>query len=186
MSVSGNKHTLKDLMIKNAELVSAIVKNVKNINDAVRYCIDITLKQREKNIAAPGLDQVYTNILDTECKKENIQLITENVRAISGKSFAGLSVGDIGIAETGTVIIYSESEDIRIASMLCNTHFIILPEIKIVRCFEDISEDLKRKFASQSDYTAFITGPSRTADIERVLTIGVHGPLELHLLIINS
>ena len=186
MSGSENKQYLKDLMIKNAEEVSAIVKNVNDINNAVNYCLEITQRQKENNLAAPEFDPEITEILFRECNKNNIQLITTNIRSALKESFVGLSMGDVGIAETGTIIVYSESEDIRLTSMLCDTHIIILPEPRIVESFEDITEDLKRKFSSRADYTAFISGPSRTADIERVLTIGVHGPLELHLVIVNN
>jgi L-lactate dehydrogenase complex protein LldG len=42
------------------------------------------------------------------------------------------------------------------------------------------------EYMRNADYTSFITGASRTADIERVLAIGVHGPLELHILLLED
>ena len=98
----------------------------------------------------------------------------------------GFSYGDIGIAETGTIVMNCPDEELRLATMICEYHVCILHKSKIV---SDgfASENLLQEFMLDApNYTAFITGPSRTADIERVLTIGVHGPLELHILVLED
>ncbi len=81
----------------------------------------------------------------------------------------------------------SDDETLRIATMLSTIHIAVLPISKIKETSTDIEEVLDTILKSESpSYTAFITGPSRTADIERVLAIGVHGPIELHVLLMDK
>jgi len=97
---------------------------------------------------------------------------------------AGLTGANFAIAATGTVVLESTAEDLRLATTLPPVHFVILDPGKIV-ADSKAAVPLLRRFHEQlpQAYLAYITGPSRTADIERVLTIGVHGPKELHILL---
>ena len=89
-------------------------------------------------------------------------------------------------AETGTLVINSTSEDLRLATMISDIHLAILPTSRIKKDDLDLTSELHKLLADPKNFTAFITGPSRTADIERVLAIGVHGPLELHILLLED
>lgn len=93
---------------------------------------------------------------------------------------------DSAIAETGTVILKSKSEKIRLASSLCEELNILLKQNLILEKLEDAEMILKESVHNQSNYIAFITGASRTADIERVLTIGVHGPVRMNVYILED
>jgi len=103
-----------------------------------------------------------------------------------GKFAVGLTMADYGIAETGTLVIGSRDENLRLATMLCDIHVAVLPVSGIREQAEDIADQMTAWMQTGGDYTAFITGASRTADIERVLAIGVHGPLELHILLLED
>lgn len=92
---------------------------------------------------------------------------------------------DYGIAETGTVVIDSKDILLRKATCLAERLDIVLFKSKILKKLEDISSFIKEK-TENDGYIAFITGASRTADIERVLTIGVHGPCETNIFIIED
>lgn len=93
---------------------------------------------------------------------------------------------DYAIADTGTVVIDSTEEDIRLASSLCEHLVVVVPGSKIVENISKIKSYMKEKNLQKNSYIAFITGASRTADIERVLTIGVHGPVKMSIYIIND
>ncbi|MGB9731972.1 MULTISPECIES: LUD domain-containing protein [Calditerrivibrio] len=90
---------------------------------------------------------------------------------------------EAGISETGTAVVMSEDEKLRLATCLCEELTVILYTDKIFNNLEDIAPILEANMRKESNYIAFITGASRTADIERVLTIGVHGPVRMKVIL---
>ena len=93
---------------------------------------------------------------------------------------------DYGIAETGTVVIDSADEKLRLATCLAEKLTVLLEASRIREKLEDVVDFLEECSEKENGYLAFITGASRTADIERVLTIGVHGPREMQVIIIED
>ncbi|HIE58239.1 MAG TPA: lactate utilization protein C, partial [Anaerolineales bacterium] len=88
----------------------------------------------------------------------------------------GISGAVAGIAETGTLVIPSGVGKIQSASLLPETHLAILRAADILPRMVDA---LKRPELRTAAAVALVSGPSRTADIEMTLTIGVHGPGEV-------
>jgi len=93
---------------------------------------------------------------------------------------------DFAIAETGTVVIDSYNENKRLATCLAEKLFVVMPISKLVVSLNDVADFIEERTADMGGYVAFITGASRTADIERVLTVGVHGPKEMTVYILND
>lgn len=108
-------------------------------------------------------------------------------RQTAAQASAGISGANFALADTGTVVLESTTEEIRLTTTLPERHFVLLDPRKIV-ADALTAAPLVRRFhdGGAPSYLAYITGPSRTADIERVLTIGVHGPRELHILLIEG
>ncbi len=117
------------------------------------------------------------------CAEKGIVLLDGGLRHHLGGIDIGFAVADYGIAETGTLVFFSRSEDLRLATMISEIHVALMPKSRIRQSAFDIAPELTEQMRNAPDYTAFVTGASRTADIERVLTLGVHGPLELYILL---
>jgi L-lactate dehydrogenase complex protein LldG len=96
---------------------------------------------------------------------------------------AGLTGALSAIADTGTLVIHSGQGRPLGASLLAEFHIAILRASQIV---PSLDEALRNAEVRKVSALALITGPSRTADIEMTLTIGVHGPKELHVFIVES
>ncbi len=113
-----------------------------------------------------------------------VEVVAAGFRSHAPTAAAGLTGANFAIAATGTVVLESTAEELRLATTLPPLHFVLLDPRKIV-ADSTAAVPLLRRFHERlpQAYLAYITGPSRTADIERVLTIGVHGPKELHVLL---
>ena len=101
----------------------------------------------------------------------------------------GLSSAELAIAETGSVVLAENSLEARVVSMLTLTHFVVVDTADLVAMLDEAGEFLQRRTkvgAEQRHYISFVTGPSRTADIERTLTIGVQGPKALCVLFVGE
>lgn len=120
-------------------------------------------------------------------KAAGLDVVEDNFREHGAAAAAGLTGANFGIATTGTVVLESTQEAVRIATTLPEKHFVLLDPRKILKTADEavpLLNDFHEKMPQA--YLAYITGPSRTADIERVLTIGVHGPAELHILLLEG
>lgn len=95
----------------------------------------------------------------------------------------GITKAQAGIAETGTLVLDSSVEHNRLVSLVPPVHIAILDAAKIYGTLGETLAALQTTGQELSPAITFITGPSRTADIELTLAIGVHGPKELYVII---
>jgi L-lactate utilization protein LutC len=97
----------------------------------------------------------------------------------------GISTAQAAIAETGTLVLDSADERHRLVSLVPPVHIAIVDASRIC---ETLGEALAllRQDKELSRAVTFVTGPSRTADIELTLTVGVHGPQELYVIVNGS
>ena len=95
----------------------------------------------------------------------------------------GITQAEWALADTGTLVQDQTAVEQRLASSLTDIHIAIVPTDGIL---PDKVALLARINPRTCRYIAFITGPSRTADIERVLTIGVHGPERLIIVCVDD
>ena len=97
----------------------------------------------------------------------------------------GVTMAQAAIAETGTLVLESEKERHRLVSLLPPVHVAIVRSDDICLTIGDALKQLRRRKEEMSRAITFITGPSRTADIELTLTVGVHGPKELYVIVLD-
>jgi L-lactate dehydrogenase complex protein LldG len=97
----------------------------------------------------------------------------------------GITTAQAGIAETGTLVLEAEKERHRLVSLLPPVHIAVLRSRDIYLTIGDALQRLRDE-ERMSRAITFITGPSRTADIELTLTVGVHGPKEVYVIVLEE
>ncbi len=174
-------------MTEKAKAVGSVVHEISSFSEAVAYAVNIAQKSDFKTLACPGFAKKDLELLETACKASEIDILGPLLRDQQHNLHTALTMADFGIADTGTLVLLSDSEDTRIATMLSTIHIAVLPVTNIKPDSNAYEKELNNLLKKETpSYTAFITGPSRTADIERVLAIGVHGPVELHILLLTE
>jgi L-lactate dehydrogenase complex protein LldG len=107
-------------------------------------------------------------------------------RAIVLAAGMGITSVELAIAETGTLLMWSQPGQERVASLVPPVHVAIVDEAQIVPDLFDAFALLEQRGgAALPSNLALITGPSKTGDIELELTTGVHGPKHWHVIVIR-
>ena len=93
-----------------------------------------------------------------------------------------------GIAETGTLMLHSGPGGPSSLNFLPETHVVVLPAARVVGSYEDGWDLLRQRFGNGTmpRTVNFITGPSRSADIEQTIQLGAHGPRRLHIVLVGD
>jgi L-lactate dehydrogenase complex protein LldG len=148
---------------------------------------------RSKGEIAGALTQIISALQKTKLRAQRIAIseaseleleelgIAPNASDIFGFD-VGISTAQAAIAETGTLVLDSARERHRLVSLVPPVHIAIV-DASTIRATLGETLTMLQSGKELSPAVTFITGPSRTADIELTLTIGVHGPQELYVII---
>ncbi len=105
------------------------------------------------------------------------------LRELCATCAVGITSADYALADTGTLVMLSSGREARMISLLPPTHIAIVPRERILSGLDELLSVLPLP-AEQTSSMVLITGPSRTADIEQILVRGVHGPGEIHVVVV--
>lgn len=203
---------LVEVVKAKAPSVPVTFHEAKDFADAMQYAVDVTEKKRhcemllpvegeqygpasengfptllERFIAAPGLSEEEYAVLEEKAAGTDIHLLRSGLRDHMGGFDTSITWADGLIADTVTCVVNSNSEEVRLGTMVAEVSIMLVHKGTLLEKVEDANAlllDLVNR--GGASYTAFITGPSRTADIERVGALGVHGPLELHIVLLED
>lgn len=194
-----------------AKAVAATVAEVPNREEAFKYIIDLTLSKEpcelladepgtekgplgpnrvptrvQRVIAAPSLDDEAFAELDKLCQEKGILCLRDNVRKYAAGIDLGLNEAVAGVAASGTCLCPTTDEDVRLAGMISEISVLTLKKSAIYPDLPSVAHIMREAIGQGASFTTLITGPSRTADIECVGAVGVHGPLALHILLLED
>jgi L-lactate dehydrogenase complex protein LldG len=96
----------------------------------------------------------------------------------------GITGAFCAIAETGTLMTLSGRETPATVSLLPETHIAVVRKSRIVRGMEEAWQLARDELGRLPRSVNFISGPSRTADIEQTVTVGAHGPYRVHVIVV--
>lgn len=98
------------------------------------------------------------------------------------------------VAETGTLAMFSGPDHPSTLNFLPETHVVVLPANRVAKTYEDVWDLIRERVADDRNgldglpprTVNFITGPSRSGDIEQTLLLGAHGPRRLHIILVDT
>lgn len=109
--------------------------------------------------------------------------VTYENRLACGEDMVGITDCFCGIGETGTLLLLSSPTTPKLHALLPETHLCVLSKARIVHTMEDAFQLVRIERGELPRATFFVSGPSRTADIEQTIVIGAHGPYRVHIIL---
>jgi iron-sulfur cluster protein len=158
-------------------------------------------KERPSHITAPALHKTKEEIAELLSRhlgrpvpadaREIVRIAREEMRGYFTRADIGISGANLAIAESGTLTIISNEGNARLVTTLPPVHIALVTAEKFVENLEEATALIKTLTIANSGrkitaYVSFITGPSSTTDIEKERIVGVHGPGEVHIIILDN
>jgi L-lactate dehydrogenase complex protein LldG len=107
-------------------------------------------------------------------------------RPPNNEDLVGITECEVAVAETGTLVMLSGNETFASASLLPETHICVVKVSQIVFSMEDAFDRIRDRIGIFPRAVNFVSGPSRTGDIEQTIVLGAHGPYRVHIVIVQS
>lgn len=101
----------------------------------------------------------------------------------------GITISEISLAETATAVVYSDKDRGRTTNFLPENSIILVPKSSIVPRMTQATKIIRNKFNNGESVPScinYITGPSKSSDIEMKLVVGVHGPVKVKFIVIQD
>jgi L-lactate dehydrogenase complex protein LldG len=167
----------KDLFVQNFEKLAGKAVAVQNTSDVVPALAALL---EGKTVVASNAPFLRTCGITESGFTDR-----ERLREACVSADIGITSADYALATTGTIVMLASPSEARLISLLPPVHIAIIPRSRILANLDELLTILPLP-AEQTSSMVLITGPSRTADIEQILVRGVHGPGEIHAVIVEE
>ena len=168
-------------------------EHIPDIKDASAYITKIALARNAKRIVLT--DDFLSFEAYTELAKNGTVEATIYGRSSREDFYKAVRIAEIGVssvdlavAETGTLIISTTDESNRLVTALPEIHVAIVPSSKLVSTMKEAAEHISNALRKGREAltVSLISASSRTSDIADIVILGVHGPKELHVLLLDQ
>lgn len=172
-----------DLFAVMADKVGATLERLAAVDDVPAA---VAAYLRSKNLPQAirrGADPVLAGL-----PFESQPQLTVTIGPSDGSHLAGLSHAFAGVAETGTVVLVSGADNPTTLNFLPEHHLVVVKASEIAGDYETVWNRIRAVHGAGVMPRAvnWITGPSRSGDIEQTILLGAHGPRSLHLLVVED
>jgi L-lactate dehydrogenase complex protein LldG len=175
-----------DLFIREAERVNATVARVSGMNAVPREVAHFLSKHN-----LPTQLKIAPSLAEPNVPWTSQTLLTVAAGPAVESDAVGVGRAFAGVAETGTLVLLSGPDNPTTLNFLPPTNLVVIRAAEIAGDYETVWARVRREHADADNgfmprAVNFITGPSRTADIEQTLLLGAHGPQRLHIVIVDE
>lgn len=169
------------------EAVSGECYRVNTALEAGELVCKIMIEKGIKSVALLNSPIASKGDFTSQIQGKGIEVYTDHFRQVTPEAHAGITQVSYAIAELGTLV--QADQDANVDQRLCSTlvpiHIALVSTSKLIPTLKDAMATI-HSLPQIPAFVGFITGPSRTSDIERVLTIGVHGPKQLVVIFVDE
>lgn len=203
--IADNRGALLDRLATVAQLRGWRVCRTSDLEEAVGYVGSVATASGARKVVRSDQEVFRVVPVDAALKNLGLELITvsryestgarpcsptrESLRAEIAAAGLGITGADYAVAETGSVVVVPRKGLSRLVSVVPAIHVALVRPQEVVETLDDVfllrRLEYYRNGGDMGSYLNFITGPSRTADIEQTLVVGVHGPKEVHLVLLG-
>jgi L-lactate dehydrogenase complex protein LldG len=180
-----NLEKLYEEFVTRARALGAEVYRVPNLDKARELVGKLVQEMGVRKVALAESPLVTALDLAAAVAGAGAEVTGGNPRERAEAADLGISSFEMAIAETGTLVQDATEINRRLVSMLPPAHLALVSTNRLVGTLQEAINNLAAR-GQIPGYLAFVSGPSRTADIERVLTIGVHGPGKVVVIFIDE
>ena len=184
-----NEHTIElyEQFKAKLEVLSGECYRVNTAIEAGELVCKILIEKGIKNVALLDASISQKGNFAHVLGEEGIIVYMDHFREVTPEAHAGITQVNYAIAELGTLV--QADADANVDQRLCSTlipiHIALVSTLNLIPTLKETMATL-HGLPQIPGFVGFITGPSRTSDIERVLTIGVHGPKQLVVVFVDE
>lgn len=188
----GENQSLIEIFTNELGKINGVSKVFNNEDQFREYLSKVTIEHDSKSCIVWETALIEQLKVTEYLKSKSLRVIKSHDKKQLARADIGITEADYAIADSGTLVLFTNPHKPRLVSLIAPIHVAILDSKKIVPNIFELFRILKYKSDAEihskniMSCISFITGPSRTADIELNLTLGVHGPKEVHILIYDK
>ena len=174
--------------IEELEALGGHSKRVGDLKEAREYVLELARERDADLLVRWDVDELEELGVDAPLGEAGVEVAVwrelADFKEVAGKADIGLSTAAWAIAETGTLVLEGGPGMGRSVTLLPPTHVAVVPVGRILRTVPEAIEKYAGDAGGLPANVCFHTGPSRSGDIEMALFVGMHGPGDVHVILV--